>query len=152
MSDERKHMTKTIDVSAIGCVGEDNAHAIEKCATMIAERLLEDVSKFESKENYDKVREAIEWDVMGLIEWLILHPEFNRVETILGGFIGIAIQYNHSDFSYEWRFQAKLASMLIDQIVDNELEQAIEEIVSKDAKDEEKNEDPSSADKEAKSN
>lgn len=130
MSEDIKHEPDAIDYSAMRLVGEDNASAVEKCAAMVAERLLADVSMFEDEETYEKVFEAIEYDIVALIEWMILHPEYNKVETLLGAFIGIAAQYNHRDISLDWRLDATLASAFIDMIVDNEMEETVDKLIA----------------------
>ena len=152
MSEDIKHEPDAIDYSAMRLVGEDNASAVEKCAEMVAVRLLADVSMFEDEETYDKVFEAIEFDIVALIEWMILHPEYNKVETLLGAFIGIAAQYNHRDISLDWRLDATLASAFIDMIVDNEMKETIDQLISDAVKEaEEDTKSPTSDEAEAKS-
>ena len=130
MSEEVKHEHNKFDYLALKLVGEDNVSAIEKCAEMIARRLLADVPKFENEETYNKVFEAIEYDIVTLIEWMLIHPEYNSVETLLGAFIGIASQYNHSEISLDWRFDAMLVSMFIDMVVDNEMEETVDKLIA----------------------
>ena len=130
MSEEVKHEHDMFDYSAMKLIGDDNASAVEKCAKTVAGRLLADVSKFENEETYDKVFEAIEYDIVVLIEWMLIHPEYNSVETLLGAFIGIASQYDHSEISLDWRFDAMLVSMFIDMVVDNEMEETIDKLIA----------------------